>query len=61
MRSRPRCAQAHVIVVSTSDSKSDREVMKELGADGYFRKPSEFDEFMKLGELVKSVLARDMN
>ncbi len=61
IRSRSRCAQAHVIVVSTSDSEDDSEVMKELGADGYFRKPSDFDEFMKLGDLVKSVLARDMN
>jgi two-component system, chemotaxis family, response regulator Rcp1 len=30
MRSRSRCAQAHVIVVSTSDSERDREVMKRL-------------------------------
>jgi hypothetical protein len=35
--------------------------VKELGADGYFRKPSEFDEFMKLGDLVKGVLAGDVN
>jgi two-component system, chemotaxis family, response regulator Rcp1 len=61
MRSRSRCAQAHVIVVSTSDSERDREFMKGLGADGYFRKPSEFDEFMKLGDLVKGVLTRDVN
>jgi chemotaxis family two-component system response regulator Rcp1 len=61
MRSRSRCAQAHVIVVSTSDSERDQEFVKELGADGYFRKPSEFDEFMKLGDLVKGVLSRDVN
>lgn len=61
MRSRSRCAQAHVVVVSTSDSERDQEVMKELGVDGYFRKPSEFDEFMKLGDLVKGILARDVN
>ena len=56
MRSRSRCAKAHVIVVSTSASERDQEFVKELGADGYFRKPSEFDEFMKLGDLIKSVL-----
>jgi chemotaxis family two-component system response regulator Rcp1 len=61
MRSRSRCAQAYVIVVSTSASKRDQELMKELGADGYFRKPAEFDEFMKLGDLVKGVLASDVN
>lgn len=51
------CATAHVIVVSSSDSPNDREQMKDLGADGYFPKPSAFDEFMMLGELVKFVLA----
>jgi DNA-binding NarL/FixJ family response regulator len=61
MRSRARCAQAHVIVASTSDSQSDQELLKELGADGYFRKPSEFDEFMKLGDVVKNVLAREVD
>jgi DNA-binding response OmpR family regulator len=61
MRSLSRCSQAHVIVVSTSASERDQGFVKELGADGYFRKPSEFDEFMKLGGLVKSILARDSN
>lgn len=59
MRSTRRCAKAHVIVVSTSDSARDREQMEQLGADGYFRKPSDLDEFMKLGELIKTVLAGD--
>jgi CheY-like chemotaxis protein len=58
MRSRPRCARARVIVVSTSDSDSDRELMKELGVDGYFRKPSEFREFMRLGDIVQGAFSR---
>ena len=57
IRSHSCCAQTYVIVVSTSDSERDRQIMKELGADGYFAKPSELDEFMKLGDLVKNVLA----
>ena len=61
MRSHSRCAQVHVIVVSTSDSERDRQIMQQLGADAYFPKPSEFDEFMKLGDLVKDVLARDVH
>lgn len=56
MRKSNRCARAHVIAVSTSDSPRDRSRMAELGADGYFRKPSELDEFMKLGELVRRIL-----
>jgi DNA-binding response OmpR family regulator len=52
-----RCADALVIVVSTSDSAQDREQMRNLGADGYFHKPSEYDEFMKLGDIVKALLS----
>ena len=57
MRHSRRCAAALVIVVSSSDSPRDRQQMKSLGADGYFRKPSEYDSFMKLGEMVKTLLA----
>lgn len=56
MRLSRRCADALVIVVSTSDSVQDREQMRNLGADGYFHKPSQYDEFMKLGDIVKSLL-----
>jgi two-component system, chemotaxis family, response regulator Rcp1 len=56
MRHSRRCANALVIAVSTSDSAQDRERMTKLGADGYFRKPSDYDEFMKLGDIVKALL-----
>lgn len=52
-----RCANALVIAVSSSNSARDREQMTELGANGYFRKPSEYAEFMKLGEIVRELLA----
>lgn len=58
MRKSHRCAEAIVLVVSTSDSASDREQMTSLGANGYFRKPSQFDEFMKIGDVVKGLLGR---
>jgi DNA-binding response OmpR family regulator len=58
MRASRRCSRARVIAVSTSDSPHDREQMARLGADGYFRKPSGFDEFMKLGDLIKGILSR---
>jgi DNA-binding response OmpR family regulator len=57
MRRSLRCRNALVLVVSTSDSARDREQMTELGANGYFRKPSEYAEFMKLGDIVKMFLA----
>ncbi len=57
MRQSRRCAAALVVAVSSSDSARDRQQMKSLGADGYFRKPSEYDAFMKLGEMVKTLLS----
>ena len=56
MRRSRRCANALVIAVSTSDSARDREQMTELGVNGYFRKPSEYAAFMKLGDVVKGLL-----
>ena len=53
-----RCKDALVLVVTSSDSSRDREEMDALGAHGYFRKPSEFSEFMKLGQIVRDLLAR---
>ena len=56
VRQSSRCGQAPVIAVSTSDSLRDREHMKELGANAYFRKPSSYNDFMKLGDMVKELL-----
>ncbi len=56
MRQSHKCASALVIAVSTSDSVQDRERMRNLGANRYFHKPSEYDDFMKLGDLVKALL-----
>jgi two-component system, chemotaxis family, response regulator Rcp1 len=56
MRNTRRCAHALVLVVTSSDSAQDRETMATLGANGYFRKPSQYEEFMKLGQIVKILL-----
>jgi CheY-like chemotaxis protein len=56
MRSRPRCGQAKVLIVTSSDSIQDREEMNRFGASGYFNKSSELEEFMKLGPLVQDLL-----
>lgn len=57
MRRSRKCANTLVVVVSTSDSAREREQMRDLGADGYFRKPSAYDDFMKLGDMVRALLA----
>jgi CheY-like chemotaxis protein len=46
-----------VLIVSTSGSIDDRKKMKELGCNGYFTKPSKYVDFMKLGFVVKEMLA----
>jgi chemotaxis family two-component system response regulator Rcp1 len=56
LRKSPRCGKALVITVSSSDSARDREEMTKLGANSYFHKPSEYEEFMKLGDIVKDLL-----
>ena len=56
LRASSRCRNSLVLVVTSSDSDGDRKEMEGLGANGYFRKPSSFDEFMKLGQLVKELL-----
>lgn len=57
LRSSRRCGHAAVLIVSSSDAPRDREGVTGLGVSGYFRKPSDYYEFMKLGELVKRLLA----
>lgn len=44
-----------VLVVSSSDSPGDRTRAADL-ADGYFRKPPDYAEFLKLGEVLKELM-----
>jgi hypothetical protein len=46
------------LIVTSSDSARDRDAVKALGYDGYFRKPSDYESFLKLGSIVKGLLAR---
>jgi len=55
-RRHPECANTPVIVVSSSDAPRDRARIGELGVSRYFRKPSELDDFMKLGAVVREVV-----
>ena len=56
LRASSRCKNALVLIVTSSDSSRDREEMDALGANGYFRKPSDFSEFMALGQMVRDLL-----
>jgi DNA-binding response OmpR family regulator len=59
LRASARCGTVPVLVVTSSDSSDDRELMDRLGANGYFRKPSALSEYMKLGQWVRTLLRLD--
>jgi two-component system, chemotaxis family, response regulator Rcp1 len=59
MRTTRRCAAVLVVVVTSSDSEQDRRQMANLGANEYFQKPSEYREFMRLGEVVRKLLEKE--
>lgn len=51
-------AQTPVIVMSSSQSPRERAEAEKHAAMHYFRKPSDYAEFMTLGKLVREVLKR---
>ena len=53
-----KCSDSLILIVTSSDSQNDRRATTQLGIDGYFRKPSSYDAFCKIGEIVKELLAR---
>jgi chemotaxis family two-component system response regulator Rcp1 len=57
LRRSRRSRDARVIAVSTSDSPGDRAEMSRLGANAYFHKPSDYADFLKLGETIRQVLS----
>jgi len=56
LRNSQRWTDVPVIIMSSSDSPSERAKAAKLGIGDYFRKPSRLDEFMRLGDVVKRVL-----
>ena len=57
MRQSPLCSQVPIVVVSSSASPKDRETAARLGASSYFQKPSDYEEFMRLGGVVRQLLS----
>jgi chemotaxis family two-component system response regulator Rcp1 len=56
VRLSPACGTALVLIVSSSDARADRERAMALGATDYFRKPSNFDQYMQLGPKIRSMI-----
>jgi DNA-binding response OmpR family regulator len=61
LRNSLRCKEVRVVIVSTSDSTRDRAAVEPLGISAYFKKPTDYNDFMKLGRLVKTLLANARN
>lgn len=57
LRANPACAQVPVLVLTSSESPTDRANAEKLGATRYFRKPSDLDEFLAIGQIVKDICA----
>ncbi len=55
VRSSEQLRATPVIVLTSSDSPADRARTAALKISHYFRKPSEFNEFLRLGEIVERV------
>jgi DNA-binding response OmpR family regulator len=51
-----RCQSTPVIVVSSSDSSRDKAETARLGANRYFRKPNNFEEYLQVGAVLNEVL-----
>jgi len=56
-RKNPQCAKTPVIIVTSSDAPRDRARVSDLGISHYFKKPSDWDEFMELGAVVLKTLS----
>ena len=56
IRKSRRLSTTPVIVMTSSGSPKDRATAESLGANRYFCKPSDYDSFMKLGEVIEEML-----
>jgi CheY-like chemotaxis protein len=58
IRAGERYKNIPVLVLTSSEAPSDRAETSKLGA-GYFRKPPDLDQFLKLGLVLKQFLERN--
>src|SRR5690242_3249859 len=58
IRNSRRLSTTPVIVMTSSGSPKDRATAESLGASRFFCKPSDYDSFMQLGEVIEEMLTR---
>jgi CheY-like chemotaxis protein len=59
LRASRKCPDTIVVIATSSDSAVDRESVAKFGIRAYFCKPSNYDGFMKLGDIVRELLDAD--
>jgi two-component system, chemotaxis family, response regulator Rcp1 len=57
IRTTPGTSRVPVVVLTSSDSPSDRQRVQSLGADLYLRKPMDLDAFLGLGAPIAQMLS----
>ncbi|HYZ84743.1 MAG TPA: response regulator [Bryobacteraceae bacterium] len=57
VRQSRKCANVAVVVFTSSDAAEDRNAVGALGITGYFRKPSQYEQFLQIGQVLKEVSA----
>ena len=56
LRQSRRCASVPVLIMTSSDAERDRSESAALGATAYFRKPSGYEAFLKVGAVIQGLL-----
>ena len=56
MRASVQCAHVPAVIVTSSNSREDRDKATKLGATRYIRKPHRLDEFIQIGAILKEIL-----
>jgi chemotaxis family two-component system response regulator Rcp1 len=56
LRESKRCGSIPVVVMTSSNREKDRADTAALGATAYFLKPSGYEAFLKIGELIQNLL-----
>ena len=57
-RHSPKCLQSPVVILTSSDSASDREAAAGLGVSCYLLKPMELDSYLSIGGTLKELLTK---
>jgi CheY-like chemotaxis protein len=57
MRASARCGSVPIVVLSSSDAPDDKARAMALGSSRYLTKPPVFDDFLRLGEVFRDILA----